>query len=74
MIAQTLSAGGAKVYRILSKVDSRRYLEIAQVYIAGRREEVLEKSAEEHGKPAAGEIIPIKMDVTRDFLSFLPGP
>src|SRR5437764_1092652 len=46
MIAQGLSANGAKVY------------------IIGRREGHLETSADHHGSPTTGEIIPITGDVT----------
>ena len=36
----------------------------AKVYIGGRRMEVLQKSAEVHGKDIAGQLIPIQLDIT----------
>jgi len=36
----------------------------AIVYIIGRRQEVLESSADEHGEPTKGKIIPIVGDIT----------
>ncbi|KAF8717842.1 Enoyl-(Acyl carrier protein) reductase, partial [Rhizoctonia solani] len=36
----------------------------AKVYIGSRRDEVIEKAADEHGNKLQGEVIPIELDVT----------
>ncbi|KAJ1307466.1 hypothetical protein OPQ81_001566 [Rhizoctonia solani] len=36
----------------------------AKVYVSSRRNEVIDKTAEEHGPKFAGEIIPLELDVT----------